>query len=128
MEAFILTKIYGSDPGLNCAEARASKWRKQKKKITLSLPPDSDSLYHHLLRTNYITYCQRHYDLHVHPSPISCGWEIKNGRCRPVRYISAALPDLLLEPSESYDSDNDSTDTDNEDTEYGDSTDSSDEN
>ena len=32
MEQFVLTQIYGCDYGTTCAEARASKWRKQKKK------------------------------------------------------------------------------------------------
>ena len=43
MEQFLLTKIYGCSPGLSCGEARAEKWRKQKNKNTLNLPPDSDS-------------------------------------------------------------------------------------
>ena len=46
MEQFVLEKTYGSHPGSTCAEARAQKWRKQKKKNTLTLPPDSDSLRH----------------------------------------------------------------------------------
>ena len=48
MEQFILTKIYGCDSGMTWAEASAEKWRKQKNKNTLNLPPDTDSLHHHL--------------------------------------------------------------------------------
>ena len=48
MEQFVLTKIYGCDSGMTWAEASAEKWRKQKNKNTLNLPPDTDSLHHHL--------------------------------------------------------------------------------
>ena len=34
MRVFVLTKIYGGDVGVTCGQARASKWRKQKKKST----------------------------------------------------------------------------------------------
>ena len=99
----------------------------QSKKKKNYPSPDSDSLHQHLLRTNYITYCQQHYNLYDHPSPISNGWKIQNGRCHPVRYLLAAMPDLIQEPSTSDNSDNDSPDTDDEDTEYENSTDSSEE-
>ena len=43
IEEFVLTKIYNSDE-ITCSSARAAKWRKQKKKNTMYLPPDKDSL------------------------------------------------------------------------------------
>ena len=92
MEEFVLTKLYGCVAGITCSEARAMKWRMQKKKNTMYLPPDTESLYYHLQRTNYITYCQRHVNLIQHPSPLSHGWELVNGLCRPVRYRLSALP------------------------------------
>ncbi len=32
MKEFVITKIYGGDVGVTCGQARASRWRKQKKK------------------------------------------------------------------------------------------------
>ena len=37
------------------------------------------------MRANHLAYNRRHSELRNHPSPISHGWEIMNGHCRPVR-------------------------------------------
>ena len=97
MEQFLLTKIYGCSPGLSCGEARAEKWRKQKKKNTLNLPPDSDSLHHDLQRVNYLTYIMKNFHLKEHPTPIGRGWELVNGSIRAVRYSKPALPNLATQ-------------------------------
>ena len=52
MRVFVLTKIYGGDVGVSCDQAIASKLRKQKEKKTKSLPPDENSLNHHIEITN----------------------------------------------------------------------------
>ena len=59
MKTIVLSKIYNEDTGVTCGQARASWWHKMKKKSTVHLPPDDDTLNHHLERTNY-TYCQVH--------------------------------------------------------------------
>ena len=66
-----------------------------KKKSIARLPPDDDTPSYHLERTNYLAYCQRHFDLIEHPSPIGRGWEVINGKCRPVRHGRPALPPIL---------------------------------
>ena len=76
MEQFLLTKIYGCTPGLSCGEARAEKWRKQKKKNTLNLPPDSDSLDYDLQRVNYLSYIMKNFHLKEHPTPKCVYWDI----------------------------------------------------
>ena len=43
------------------------------------LPPNNDSLLHHIKRTDFITFGQEHYNLLDHPSPINNGWEITTG-------------------------------------------------
>ena len=83
MKAFVICNVYAESGDVSCGQARASKWHKLKKKSTMRLPPDSNSLDFHVERTNYITYCQHHYNLLEHPSPIGHGWEIMNGKCRP---------------------------------------------
>ena len=93
MREFVLTKIYG---GETCGQVRASKWRKQKKKRMILLPPDEDSLNHHLDRTNYLTFCQRNFQMKNHPSPLGYGWHLQNGQCKPVRHSQPALPNLSL--------------------------------
>ncbi|CAM4305034.1 unnamed protein product [Leuciscus chuanchicus] len=66
---------------VSCGKARVSKWHKLKNKYSICLPPDDDSLNLHMERTNYLTYCQLHYNLQEHPSPIGHGWELGNGKC-----------------------------------------------
>ena len=96
MKTFVLSKIYALSDVVNCGQARASQWHKLKKKSTIRLPPNDDSLGLHLERVNYITYCQLNYNLLEHPSPIGHGWEILNGKCRPVRHTLPPLPQQLL--------------------------------
>jgi len=126
MKSFVLSKIYAESANVTCGQARASKWHKLKKKSTIRLPPDDDSLDLHLLRTNYITYCQLHYQLLEHPSPIGHGWEIINGKCRPVRHTLPPLPQQLNRRDCSDDI-SDESGSDDESSECGESTDSGDE-
>ncbi|KAF3856929.1 hypothetical protein F7725_017652, partial [Dissostichus mawsoni] len=91
MKAFVLSIVYAESGDVTCGQARASKWHKLKKKSTVHLPPDDDSLDHHVERKNYIAYCQ----LLEHPSPIGHGWELVNGKCRPVRHTLPPLPQQL---------------------------------
>lgn len=126
MESFVLTKMYGGKPGSTCAQVRADKWRKQKRKSTVTLPPDQDSLWHHLERTNYIVFCQRHYEDREHPSPLGHGWEIINGRCRPIRYTKLPLPThVSVEGSPVTEETENSDDEDH--SEFGDASDAEDE-
>ena len=55
MRRFVLLKIYGGKE-TNCAEAKAAKWRKMKKKSLARLPPDEDTLHHHLDQVNYLSF------------------------------------------------------------------------
>ena len=84
IKAFVFSIVYAESADVTCGQARASKWHKLKKNCMIRLPPDEDSLDLHVERTNYITYCQLHYNLQEHPSPIGHGWELVNGKCRPV--------------------------------------------
>ena len=122
MKAFVLSIVYGQSANVTCGQARASKWHKLKKKSTILLPPDEDSLDRHVERTNYITYCQLHYNLEEHPCPIGHGWELVNGKCRPVRHTLPPLPQQLTSQDCSVESSSDdewsqcgeSTDSDEE--------------
>jgi hypothetical protein len=93
MKAFVICYMYAESGDVSCGQARASKWHKLKKKCTMHLPPDSNTLDFHVERTNYITYCQLHYSLLEHLSPIGHGWGIMNGKCRPVRHTLSPLPE-----------------------------------
>ena len=126
MKTFVLSKIYALSDVVNCGQARVSQWHKLKKKSTIRLPPDDDSLGLHLERVNYITYCQLNYNLLEHPSPIGHGWEILNGKCRPVRHTLPPLPQQLLHRHCSEES-SDESGSDDERSECGQSTDSDEE-
>jgi len=123
MKAFVLSKVYAESADVTCGQARASKWHKLKKKSMIRLPPDDDSLDLHVERTNYITYCQLHYNLLEHPSPIDHGWEILNGKCRPVRHTLPPLPQQLI-PCDCSDENSDESTSNDERSEAGESTDS----
>ena len=118
MKKFILCKVYGEHVD-TCGKARASKWRKMKKKSMARLPPDEDTLNHHCDRTNYISFCLKHFQLDRHP-PIGHGWAFLNGRCRPIRHTKSAMLEFVREydPRPLFSEDSDS--------EYGESSDDSD--
>ena len=63
---------------------------------TVRFPPDDDTLNHHCARTNYITYCQFHFSLVEHPTPIGHGWEIIKGKWQPGRYTLPPLPHQVM--------------------------------
>jgi len=60
----------------------------QKKKSTIQLVPDSDSLCPHLYRTNYLAYSLKHNQLQSHPSSICHRWHV----CVPVRSTQPHFP------------------------------------
>ena len=97
------------------AETHSEKWRMLKNKTFSLLPPDADSLRQHCIRANYLAYLVHHPSVKQHPSPLGHGWELVNGRCRPVRHTRPALPPHLptlgsAEQSESDDSDDEQDD------------------
>ena len=92
--------IYGDTTSTNMGEARAKKWRSQKKKNFCRLPPDEDCLRQHITRANYLAYLQRNPLLMNHPSPIGNGWELVKGFCRPIGYAKPPLPAYLSGPGE----------------------------
>ena len=126
MKAFVLSKIYAESADVTCGQARASKWNKLKNKSTIRLPPDEDSLDLHVKRTNYITYCQLNYNLLEHPSPIGHGWEILNGKCRPVRHTLTPFPQQF-KPRVCPDESSDESSSVDEQSEGGESTDTDEE-
>ena len=86
--------VYGDVRSSSLDLLRAEKWRCQKKKSLMRLPPDDDCLKQHIL-----AYIQRHPELRDHPSPVGYGWTLVHGRCRPVRHTQQALPTELHTPS-----------------------------
>jgi hypothetical protein len=120
LEQFVLQYVYCDTKSKTLGEARAAKWRAQKKKSTIRLVPDLDSLRPHLERANYLAYLLKHYLHKSHPSPIGHGWHLVNGLCKPIRSTKPPLPPSIQLPtspqaennsddsSESEDSDSDS--------------------
>ena len=56
---FVIQYIYSDKKSVSIAEARASKWKLQKRKSLVRTLPDMDSLLHHLKRANYLSYIQK---------------------------------------------------------------------
>ena len=110
LERFVIRYVYGDTKSKTLGDARAVKWRSQKKKSTLRLVPDLDSLRPHLERANYLAYVQKHYQLQSHPSPIGHGWHLVNGLCllvcstQPPLLLSIPLPKNLQSENNSDDS------------------------
>ncbi|KAG1668490.1 hypothetical protein GQR58_017854 [Nymphon striatum] len=88
------------------------------------LPPDDDSMHHHLVRVNYVTYCQKHYELRTHPCPFGNGWALINDKCRPVRHSRPVLHSQENTDSDDSDSTGDTDSDTEEDTEYDESSES----
>ena len=71
LKSYVIRYVYGDVQSSSLSLARAAKWKKQKKKSLICLPPDDDSLRQHIKRANFLACIQRHPDLRRHPSPIS---------------------------------------------------------
>ena len=70
----------------------------KKKKSILRLCLDDDTLDHYCERASYLSYIQLHPEVYNHTSSIGRGWMLVNGRCRPVRNRSSALPNNVKQP------------------------------
>ena len=92
LKAFIVKYVYGDKKSKTISESQALKWKLQKNRSILRLPPEDDSLELHLVRANCLTYIQKNYWLTVHPSPIGNGWKSVNRKCRAHRYRNPELP------------------------------------
>ncbi|KAG0720810.1 hypothetical protein GWK47_047693 [Chionoecetes opilio] len=104
--------IYGDHKSKTMAEARAKKWKSMQNKSFLRLPPDADSLRQHCLRANYLAYLVRQPSSKHHPALIGHGWELVDGRCRPVRHTQPVLSKYLPASSPSEASEEDESDYD----------------
>ena len=125
MVHFTIKYVYRDKVSNSLGEARSSKWRKMKRKSTLRIPPDLDSLCQKIQRANYQVNLLHNYDVSDAPlSPLGHGWRLVNGRCQPIRYTKPALPASLTKiVTEGYatgdldnaeDTDPDYSDTDSE--------------
>ena len=99
LKIYVMRYVYGYVRSSSLDLLRAEKWRCQKKKSLMRLPPDDDCLKQHITRANFLAYIQRHPELRDHPSPVGYGWTLVNGRCRPVRHTQQALPPERHTPS-----------------------------
>ena len=89
---FVIKYIYSDYKSKTIAEARASRWKQQKRKSLIRMIPDMDSLIHHIKRANYIAYIQKNFSFKDHPSPLDKGWHMENGVCLPTRSRLPSLP------------------------------------
>ena len=103
LKSFVIRYIYGDTQSSTLNQAHATKWKSLKKKSSMRLLPDDDSLEQHINDSleqhikcaNFLAYIQHHPDLRRHPFPIGRGWELVNGYCRPVHHTKPALSSLL---------------------------------
>ena len=99
MKEFVIQVIYGDCKNKTPGQARAAKWKSIKKKSTLRLCPDTDSLNHVCDQANYLAYVELHPEIQDHPSPIGNGWMLVDGRCRPIHHSLSALPTNIFRTS-----------------------------
>ena len=88
LKSFVICYMYGDTLNFSLNLARATKWKRLKKKSSMCLLPDDDNLEQHIKCSNMLAYVQCHPDLRRHPSPIGHGWELANDCCRPVRHTN----------------------------------------
>ena len=93
MAPFTIKYVYRDKDSRTFAEAGALKWNKMKKKPTQRIPPDRESHNLKVKRANYQVYILHRYDKpEAPPTPLEHGWELVEGKCQPLRCISAPLP------------------------------------
>ena len=91
MKRFVIRAVYGDMKSCTAREARAGKWKVLKKKSTLRLCPDDDSLKYLCERGNYLAYVALHPQIKDHPCPIGNGWTLQDGALRAIRYTRSAF-------------------------------------
>ena len=90
--------IYNDRKSRTLAEARAATWNVMEKKSFCRLPPDEDTHSLHSERVNYLCFINFNYMRRGNlPSPKEYGWTTKDGKCYPLRYRQAALPNNIFE-------------------------------
>ena len=95
MKRFVIRAVYGDMKSYTIREARAVKWKSLKKKSTLRICPDDDSLKFLCERGNYLAYIGLHPEIKDHPSPVGNGWAVQDGSLRAIRYTKNAFFSLL---------------------------------
>eukprot|EP00794_Sanderia_malayensis_P017851 gene17851-19634_t len=111
---FTIRYVYGDRKSTTLAEARALKWEKMKNKSTRGIPPDQDSHDLKAKRVNYQTNILINFDKPDHPpSPLNHGWTLENGKCQPLRYTKAPLPEKFELPASVGDDEDDDDDDGN---------------
>ena len=119
LSIFTIRYVYGDRKSTTLAEARAVKWEKMKDKSTRSIPPDQDSHDLKAKRVNYQANILINFDKPDHPpSPVNHGWTLENGKCQPLRYTKAPLPERfkitsITETGQRDDDDDSALDTNN---------------
>lgn len=115
---FVIQNVYGDNTSRKMSQARARKWRTMKKKCTKRLPPDYETLTHHINRANYQCYTMLNYsDSDPLPDPLGNGWILVDGKCLPLRNSSSALPhkfSAMKSQEMAYSSDEESSKNENE--------------
>jgi hypothetical protein len=90
---FTIKTIYSDTKSTTLGQARATKWRQMKHKCTSRLPPDEDSLRHHIKRANYQTAVWNNYkNPDTPPSPLNHGWTSRSGILLPIMSSAPAIP------------------------------------
>ena len=112
IEKFTIRYIYTDKKSESLPQARASKWRSLRRKTTSRIPPDADTLLHHMQRANYQTFIWLSYhDPSPPPSPLQHGWFQENGRVLPIKHSLPPLPrnlqELLITAEENHESSSD---------------------
>ena len=95
MKRFVIRVIYADMKSSTIKEARAFKWKSLKKKSTLRICPDDDSLKFLCERANYLAYIGLHPEIKDHPSPVGNGWAVQDGTLRAIRYTRNAFFSLM---------------------------------
>ena len=73
LKSYVIHYVYSELQTPSLDMAYAAKWKRQKKKALLCLPPDDESLNQNITQANFLAYIQLHPELKRHPSPIGRG-------------------------------------------------------
>ena len=71
IKTLIIQVIYGDNKSETPGGGRSVKWKSMKKKSTLRLCPDDDTVDHYCERAKYLSYIQLHPEVYNHPPPIA---------------------------------------------------------
>ena len=97
---FIRSVVYVAESSENYVDRRFRTYKNLKRKTSMAIPPDKDSLElaikrAHLQTSTWLSCCEQNVQT---LDPEECGWKLTDGKLKPLWFNGDQFPRQLLDP------------------------------